>query len=78
MSCKALSAELNMPLIIQNAKGNKTEFQYLMWQASREVAYIYHIGKFEDKSYHETLEDFIADYEKEEVCPYVKLKVVFL
>ena len=78
MSCKALSAELNMQLIIQDAKGNISEYQYLMWEASREVAYIYQQGKFEDKSYHETLEDFIADYEKNEVCPYVKLKVVFL
>jgi hypothetical protein len=78
MSIKVLVAEINLPLIIQDSKGIANDFEYLIWQASKECMYIYQIGKFQNKDYFETYEDFIDQYEKTEVCPYVKLKVVFL
>ena len=78
MSCKALSATPNLEAILLDAKGKSDQYEYLMWEASRECVYIYHTGKFQNPDYYPTYEDFIADYEKNEVCPYVKLKVVFL
>lgn len=78
MSCKALSATPNLEAILLDAKGKASEYEYLMWEAGKEIAYIYHIGKFQNEDYYATYEDFIADYEKNETCPYVTLKVVFL
>ena len=78
MSCKALSAVPNLEAILADAKGKVSEYEYLMWEACKEIAYIYHIGKFQDEEYYPAYEDFIADYEKKEICPYVTLKVVYL
>ena len=78
MSCKALSAEPNFAAIIADAKGNISEYEYFVWSAAKEIAYIYHVGKFQNEDYYASYEDFIAEYEKNEICPYVKLKVVFL
>ena len=78
MSCRALSAEPNFASIIADAKGKVSEYEYLAWTAAKEIAYIYHVGKFQNTDYYASYEDFIAEYEKNEICPYVKLKVVFL
>lgn len=78
MSCKALSAVPNLDAILLDSKGKPDQYEYLMWEASRECAYIYHVGKFQNTDYYASYEDFIADYEKNETCPYVTLKVVYL
>lgn len=78
MSFKALSATPNLEAILLDAKGKASEYEYLMWEANRECAYIYLTGKFQNEDYYPTYEDFIFEYEKNEVCPYVTLKVVFL
>ena len=77
MSCKALSAEPNFDAIIADAKGKVSEYEYLVWAAAKEIAYIYHAGKFQNEDHYSSYEEFISEYEKNE-SPYVKLKVVFL